>query len=93
MKKVKSTVAPNNVDTLESIKKLTVTAMFSDDELFDHLVLKGGNAMDLVHRLSNRASIDLDFSMKHDFPEGVNGFCDRVERALSRNLCFLTKLL
>lgn len=73
-----------DVDILERIKKLAVTAMFSDDELFEHLVLKGGNAMDLIHQLSSRASIDLDFSMKHDFPGGVDAFRGRVERALTK---------
>ena len=82
MKKDNSALASEKIDTLEKIKKLAVTAMFSDDELFDHLVLKGGNAMDLVHRLSSRSSVDLDFSMKHDFPEGPVVFRDRVERAL-----------
>lgn len=82
MTKHHSGLPGDETDTLEQIKKMAVTAMFSDDELFDHLVLKGGNAMDLVHRLSTRASIDLDFSMRHDFPEGVDAFCKRIERAL-----------
>lgn len=69
---------------LEKIKRLTVVSMFSDDELEEDLVLKGGNAMDLVHRLSSRASMDLDFSMKHDFPGGVEDFRVRVERALKK---------
>jgi hypothetical protein len=49
----KAVAEPN---ALEKIKRLTVVSMFSDDELEDDLVLKGGNAMDLVHRLSSRAS-------------------------------------
>lgn len=71
-------------NTIEKIKRLTVVSMFSDDELEEDLVLKGGNAMDLVHRLSTRASIDLDFSMKHDFKGEVEEFRSRVERALQR---------
>jgi predicted nucleotidyltransferase component of viral defense system len=82
MKKEKITSPQGEVNLLERIKKLAITAMFSDDELFDILVLKGGNAMDLVHRLSSRASIDLDFSMSHDFPDGLDAFRIRVERAL-----------
>lgn len=84
MAKAKAKVSPTNtvVPTLEGIKKLAVTAMFADDELFEHLVLKGGNAMDLIHRLSSRASVDLDFSMQDDFPEGVADFGSRIERAL-----------
>lgn len=34
---------------LDRIKILAVQAMFSDDELLEQLVLKGGNAMALVH--------------------------------------------
>ena len=71
-------------DNLERIKKLAVVAMFSDDELLAELVLKGGNAMALVHRLSARASVDLDFSMRHDFPEGPDKMADRIGRALQR---------
>lgn len=72
------------LSALEKIKRFTVVAMFSDDDLEEDLVLKGGNAMDLVHRLSSRASMDLDFSMKHDFPGDVEDFCARVERALKK---------
>lgn len=71
-------------DILEKIKKLAVVAMFSDDELLDELVLKGGNAMALVHRLSARASVDLDFSMRHDFPEGAEKMANRIGEALQR---------
>lgn len=51
---------------LDVIKRAAVVAMFADDDLMDILVAKGGNAMDLVHRVSSRASVDLDFSMKAD---------------------------
>jgi predicted nucleotidyltransferase component of viral defense system len=43
--------------------------MFSDDMLSEHLVLKGGNALNLVYGLSSRTSLDLDFSMDSDFPD------------------------
>lgn len=58
-------VAPQG-EELELIKKTAVVAMFADDELMDLLVLKGGNAMDLVHQVNSRASIDLDFSTGDD---------------------------
>jgi Nucleotidyl transferase AbiEii toxin, Type IV TA system len=67
---------------LEKVKRLGVQAMFSDDDLLDILVLKGGNAMALIHRLSARASIDLDFSMRHDFPNGIDGIRKKVEKVL-----------
>ena len=70
--------------TLERIKKLAVTAMFSDDDLMDQLVLKGGNAMALIHKLTSRESVDLDFSMAHDFPDGSEAVQRRIEIALQR---------
>ena len=70
--------------TLEQIKRIAVTAMFADDELFENLVLKGGNALSLIHRLGTRYSLDLDFSMRHDWPEDVDTFCRRVERTLRK---------
>lgn len=41
--------------------------MVSDDYMMEQLVLKGGNAIDLVYKISGRASMDLDFSMPSDF--------------------------
>jgi len=51
------------VMNFEKIRRLTITALFSDDVLFEQLVLKGGNAMSLVLGISQRASLDLDFSL------------------------------
>lgn len=84
MAKPKINKKSQELDTLERIKKLAVTAMFSDDELLDELVLKGGNAMALIHKLTSRDSIDLDFSMRHDFPGGVESVQRRIEVALQR---------
>jgi len=44
------------------------------------LVLKGGNALELVHRLGSRASVDLDFSLEEDADPG--SLAERLERAL-----------
>ena len=54
---------------IERIKKLAIVALVSDDYLMEQLVLKGGNAIDLVYHISGRASMDLDFSMPTDFSE------------------------
>jgi len=43
--------------------------MFSDDVLFDKLVLKGGNALDLVHHVGARTSLDIDLSIEGDFAD------------------------
>ncbi len=53
----------------EEIRKQTILALFSDDYLFERLVLKGGNAIHLVHKLALRSSLDLDFSMSGDFED------------------------
>lgn len=53
----------------DQVRKLTIVALFSDDELFERLVLKGGNALSLVYRLTSRSSFDLDFSMQGDLAE------------------------
>ena len=68
---------------LDRIKILAVQAMFSDDELLEQLVLKGGNAMALVHQISARASVDLDFSLQQDFGDDIAGTQTRIHMALA----------
>lgn len=74
---------PQNTQLLTQIKNLAIQAMFSDDELLEQLVLKGGNAMALVHQISARASVDLDFSLKQDFVESLEVVQERIHRALT----------
>ena len=57
------------MDILEKIKRLTIIALLSDELLMALLVLKGGNAIDIAYDLSDRGSIDIDFSMDRDFTE------------------------
>ncbi|GGE86020.1 nucleotidyl transferase AbiEii/AbiGii toxin family protein [Priestia taiwanensis] len=54
---------------LEEIRKLTIISLFSDDDLMDILVLKGGNALELAYNLNSRASMDIDVSMEKDFAD------------------------
>lgn len=70
--------------SLNEIKLIAITGMFADDALLDCLVLKGGNALSLVHHLGVRASVDLDFSMARDWDEGLEKFCSRIEKALTK---------
>lgn len=71
------------MDALEQIKKITAIALVSDDVLMETLVLKGGNAINLIHQLSSRASIDLDYSMSGEFTkEELAGIYSRIEKAL-----------
>jgi predicted nucleotidyltransferase component of viral defense system len=55
------------MSSFNDIRKLTITALFSDDVLLEQLVFKGGNAMSLIYHISPRVSLDLDFSMETDF--------------------------
>jgi len=55
--------------TPEEVRRQTIIALFSDDYLLERLVLKGGNALHLAHRLAARSSLDLDFSMAGDFED------------------------
>jgi predicted nucleotidyltransferase component of viral defense system len=63
----------------EKIRKTTIIAMFSIDDLMESLVLKGGNAVGLVLKLSQRSSIDLDFSLKEDFKD-IDGITKKLNR-------------
>jgi len=66
---------------LDAIRRAIIAALFSDDELYDHLVLKGGNALRLVYRLQERTSLDLDFSLDTEFFD-----LERTEQRLIRAL-------
>lgn len=75
--------AAQELDQREKIKKLVIIAMFSDDELMERLVLKGGNALDLIHRVSTRASADVDLSIDGDFPSELRlALRGKIEKAL-----------
>jgi len=72
-------------ETLDRIKRLAIVAIFSDDEFMDTFVLKGGNALDLIHGVAARSSVDLDFSMAGDFTgRDLNELRDRTARLLER---------
>lgn len=63
------------------VRKLTIVALFSDDQLFEQIVLKGGNALNLVYGLSPRTSLDLDFSLEKDFAD-LDDTRKRIFRAI-----------
>jgi hypothetical protein len=54
---------------LQQIRRNVILALCSDDELMEQLVLKGGNALDIVHRVGGRTSQDLDYSIPADFDD------------------------
>lgn len=51
---------------LYKIKTIAIISLASDDDLFDALVMKGGTALDTIYRVTNRQSIDIDYSMEND---------------------------
>lgn len=73
-----------DLQKLEEIKRIAIIAMFADDVLMDTLVLKGGNALDIAYKIANRSSIDLDFSMEHDFDSPENYFA-RISKSLEKS--------
>ena len=54
---------------LDKVKVLAIQGLVSDDDLMEKLVLKGGNAIDLIHNAYQRGSLDLDFSIEDDFQD------------------------
>ncbi|MDA5111008.1 nucleotidyl transferase AbiEii/AbiGii toxin family protein [Brevibacillus thermoruber] len=55
----------------DKLRKLAIISLFSDDELMDILVLKGGNALNIAYKINDRASMDIDLSMDSDFEEDL----------------------
>lgn len=54
---------------IDDIKIMTLKALMADDLLMAGLVLKGGNALHLAYDITDRGSIDIDFSMENEFSE------------------------
>jgi len=66
------------------IRRLTVLSLFSDDNLMERLVLKGGSVLSMFFGLDLRTSLDLDFSMPGDFASSqLDAVEDRISRRLS----------
>ncbi|MCU4851563.1 nucleotidyl transferase AbiEii/AbiGii toxin family protein [Bacillus paranthracis] len=61
----------NHTEIVEKIKELAIISLFYDDELMNTFVLKGGNALNIAHKINERASVDIDVSMEDDFAEGT----------------------
>jgi len=73
---------------IQEIKRLVLIALASDDLLVERLVLKGGNALELLESKKrsgiSRASYDLDFSMKDDFDSELEEISDRIQFLLEQ---------
>ncbi len=66
------------------LRQQFIIALASDDDLFDLLVLKGGNALCILHDVGQRASLDIDYSLEKDV-ETLEGFSARLRSALTRH--------
>lgn len=69
--------------SLDDVRRHTIVALAADDVLGEMLVLKGGNALRLVHGIGRRASLDLDYSIEGDLEE-LDAIRARIEGALKR---------
>lgn len=72
-----------NLKELDQIKKLAIISVFSDDTLMNTLVLKGGNALDIIYKIASRASIDLDFSIEKDLGP-IDEFTNKITYSLRK---------
>lgn len=72
---------PGVVLDFRDVKRLVITALFSDEVLMNTLVLKGGNALEVVYQLVDRGSLDVDFSIGTDF-EDARDAEERIRRVL-----------
>lgn len=73
----------NKIISIDQIKILVIESIVSDDHMYETLVLKGGNALNLVHKVSFRGSLDLDFSMDSDFADHeLPEISNRIQRNL-----------
>ena len=71
---------------LKKIRACIIQAIGSDDTLMELLVLKGGNALDIVYELNSRTSVDIDFSLGGDFedPSQINSrLCNALTQRFS----------
>lgn len=59
---------PFKID-FEWIRWQMILAVAAADSLGERLVLKGGNALNLVHRVGTRTSLDVDYSMEEGFAD------------------------
>ena len=58
-----------DLEKLRHFRKLVLISLFSDDDLMELFVIKGGSAIDLVYKIDSRASVDIDVSMENDLNE------------------------
>jgi predicted nucleotidyltransferase component of viral defense system len=66
------------------IRKQIIISIFAVDELFETMVLKGGNAL-MAYGISTRTSKDIDFSIEDDWRENSEHYSQLIEKSLIKN--------
>lgn len=72
-------------EELEMVRRLAIIGLFSDDDLMDLFVLKGGNALEIAYKVHSRASMDIDVSLESDFEE-LGFTIEEVERKIRKSM-------
>lgn len=67
---------------LKEIKKIVIKALFSNEYLYDVIVLKGGTALELLN-LNQRASLDIDLSLESDLEKNK---LPEIEKSIHKSL-------
>ncbi len=70
---------------LDWLRRQLIIALAADNELFELLVFKGGNALALAHGVGMRASLELDYFLAHEAPSDA-ALGERLRAALSAHL-------
>lgn len=71
------------VNKITEFRKLVIQAIFSDDDLCKLFSLKGGSALDLIHNITYRSSMDVDIAMKDDIlPKDIPIIESKLKSAL-----------
>lgn len=73
----------NLLEKTKFIRRLVIISLFADDDLMNVFVLKGGNAIDIIYGLGDRASIDIDVSMANDFE---TDYLEEIRNKLEKSL-------
>jgi hypothetical protein len=72
-------------DRLRWLRSQFIAAIASDAQLAELLVLKGGNALNIVHEVGSRSSLDIDYSLTRD-PDDMEHFRERLFGRLRERL-------
>jgi predicted nucleotidyltransferase component of viral defense system len=70
----------DTADFFAWLRRQFIIALAADDDLYEQLALKGGNAITLLHRIGNRTSLDIDYSLSREVDPSD------LERRLIRSL-------